>query len=127
METIIRSSGTVLSEDFMHLDLINAKLEVVNARLNRLTVVEAKLEIVVNALFHILLKEYRIMAVLDDLILEVQENNNAIQSAITLIQGLKTALDNAGTDPVKLAELVASLDAQSNALAAAVVANTPVA
>lgn len=67
------------------------------------------------------------MAVLNDLILEVQQNSDVIQSAVLLLQRLKTLLEAAGTDPVKLAELVTLLDAQSNALAAAVVANTPAA
>lgn len=65
------------------------------------------------------------MAALDTLITEVSENSTAIDSAITLLQGLKAALDAAGTDPVRLAELSAQLDAKTNALAAAVVANTP--
>lgn len=64
---------------------------------------------------------------LDDLTREVSETDTVITSAIALIQGLKAALDAAGTDAVKLAELSASLDRQQNALAAAIVAGTPAA
>jgi hypothetical protein len=112
----------------MHrLDLIDAKLELIVQRLTRIPAIAVKLDVVLNALFHILLKEYRIMAVIDDLMVEVTENNDAIQSAITLLQNLKALLEAAGTDPVKLAELVTTLDTQTKALAAAVVANTPAA
>lgn len=56
---------------------------------------------------------------------EVSENSDAIASAVTLLQGLKAALDAAGTDPVKLKALSDQLSAQTDSLAAAVVANTP--
>lgn len=64
-------------------------------------------------------------AQLDTLVTEVSETNTVIDSAITLLQGLKAALDAAGTDPAKLAELSASLDAKQQELAAAIAANTP--
>jgi len=56
---------------------------------------------------------------------EVAENNTVMQSAIALLQGLKQRLDEAGTDPAALAQLSADLDANTNALAEAVTANTP--
>lgn len=56
---------------------------------------------------------------------EVSENLTVTQSAITLLQGLKAMLDAAGTDPVKLKELSDSLSNSTDALAAAVSANTP--
>lgn len=64
-------------------------------------------------------------AQLDTLVTEVAETNTVIDSAITLLQGLKSALDAAGTDPAKLAELSASLDSKQQELAAAIQANTP--
>lgn len=67
------------------------------------------------------------MAILDQLQADVTANGDAIQSAITLLEGLKTKLDEAGTDPVALAALSTALEAQTAALAAAVVANTPAA
>ena len=60
----------------------------------------------------------------DHLIADVSANSDAIASAIILLQGLKAALDNAGTDPVRLAELSANLEKSTADLAAAVVANT---
>lgn len=56
---------------------------------------------------------------------EVAEDKTVKQSAITLLNGLKAALDEAGTDPVKLKALSDSLSSETDSLAAAVVANTP--
>jgi hypothetical protein len=56
---------------------------------------------------------------------KVEETNTVAASAITLLNGLSQQIKDAGTDPVKLAELTAALDASNDALAAAVVANTP--
>lgn len=66
-------------------------------------------------------------AELDALTAEVAQTNTVIDSAIALIQGLKGALDAAGTDPVKLQALSDSLDAKQKQLAQAVVDNTPAA
>lgn len=64
-------------------------------------------------------------AELDDLTTQVEATATAEQSAIVLLNGLAAALAAAGTDPVKLAALRASLKTNTDALAAAVVANTP--
>lgn len=56
---------------------------------------------------------------------EVAENASVIQSAITLLNGLSEQIRELSTDPVALGELADQLDAQSEALAAAVAANTP--
>ena len=56
---------------------------------------------------------------------DVADQTTVIQSAITLLQNIKALLDAAGTDPAKLAALSAAIEANSSALAAAVVANTP--
>lgn len=61
---------------------------------------------------------------LDDLTREVAETTTVVESAIVLIQGLRDQLAAAGTDPTKLAELAATLDAQQTALAAAIAAGT---
>lgn len=70
-------------------------------------------------------KETRIMAAIDDLTAQVAANSTVIGSALTLIQGLAAALAAAGTDPVKLAALQATLKQNDDDLAAAVAANTP--
>ncbi len=57
---------------------------------------------------------------------EVEQNTAVIASAVTLINGLSQQIKDAGVDPVKLAELTDTLDSNSNALAAAVTANTGV-
>ena len=62
---------------------------------------------------------------LEDLTTQVAETNTVIGSAVVLIQGLKAALDAAGTDPVALKALSDSLNTSETALAAAVFANTP--
>ena len=68
-------------------------------------------------------------AELDALKAAVARDTDVENSAITLLQGLKAALDAAiaANDPAALAALSASLGANSDALAAAVVANTPAA
>jgi hypothetical protein len=68
-----------------------------------------------------------IMKELDDLEAQVTANDAVDKSAIELLQGLKALLDAAGTDPVKLKALSDSLGASNQALADAVVANTPAA
>ena len=56
---------------------------------------------------------------------DVADQTTVIQSAITLLGNIKALLDAAGTDPAKLAALSLAIEANSTALAAAVVANTP--
>jgi len=58
---------------------------------------------------------------------QVAENTTVEASAVTLIQGLAAALAAAGTDPVALGALQTQLKTSSDALAAAVAANTPAA
>lgn len=62
---------------------------------------------------------------LDDLTAEVAQETTVENSAITLINGLAAQITAAGTDPAKLAALTASIKSSSDALAAAVTANTP--
>lgn len=93
----------------------------------RLQAIESRLELVLNWLSFISHKEANIMALLDKLTADVAANGSVIDSAVVLLNGLKAKLDACGTDPVKLAELSASLDTQTSALSAAVTANTPAA
>lgn len=66
-------------------------------------------------------------ASLDTITATVKRTEDAEDAAIVLLQGLKAALDAAGTDPVALKALSDELGAKTDALAAAVVANTPAA
>ena len=63
----------------------------------------------------------------DDLEVQVKANTDAEDSALVLINGFAARLAAAGTDPVKLKALSADLKTHADALAAAVVANTPAA
>jgi len=65
------------------------------------------------------------MAVIDDLSAQVDANVSVEGSAVQLIQNIAAALQAAGTDPAKLAALQNTLKTSADALAAAVVANTP--
>ncbi len=69
------------------------------------------------------------MAELDDLKTAVQKNTDVEESAIVLLNGLKSKLDAAiaAGDPAALKALSDSLGTESDKLAAAVVANTPAA
>lgn len=83
---------------------------------------------ILAALIHWLERKVLKMAgELDTLTAQVARNTDVIQSALTLIKGLKAALDAAGTDPAKLAALSSTLSQQDDALAAAVAENTPAA
>ena len=82
-------------------------------------------ETLVSLVKEILQQGKTVMAVLDDLTAQVKANTDAESSAITLIQNIAAALAAAGTDPVKLKALEDELKASGDALAAAVVANTP--
>lgn len=65
------------------------------------------------------------MSAIDDLTAQVTKNTDVIESAKTLLVGLKAQLDAAGTDPVKLKALSDTLAAEDQSLADAVAANTP--
>jgi hypothetical protein len=69
----------------------------------------------------------RIMADLSALTAEVTRNTEVDQSAIVLLTGLAAQIEAMKTDPAALQGLADSLRGSSDALAAAVVANTPVA
>lgn len=73
--------------------------------------------------------ELKLAKELDDLTAAVAQEVTIEQSAITLLNGLKTQLDAAilaasNGDPTKLNELSAQIGTSSSALAAAVQANT---
>jgi len=61
---------------------------------------------------------------IDALAAEVEKNTQVDQSAIVLIQGLADQIAAVATDPAKVTELAAKLKASTDALAAAVAANT---
>lgn len=67
------------------------------------------------------------MSALDELKAAVAAEDTEIASAITLLNGLKAALDAAiaSGDPAALKALSDDIGAQTAALAAAVTANTP--
>jgi hypothetical protein len=69
------------------------------------------------------------MATLADIQAAVAAENSVVQSAVTLLQGLKAQLDAAiaSNDPAALAQLSSDIQAQTAALSAAVAANTPAA
>ena len=67
------------------------------------------------------------MALLDDILTDVEDEATVISSVVTLLTNLSDALKAAGTDPVKLAAVKAQIDANKKAIADAVVANTPAA
>lgn len=86
-----------------------------------------RLETVISNQGLILQNQEKIMSALDDLTAQVTANRDISQSAVTLINGIADRITAAGTDSTKLAALAASLKADDDSLAAAVVANTPAA
>ena len=88
------------------------------------THVRDQLNRILNALTKL---EIKLATALEDLTEQVAETKTVIDSAIVLIQGIKAALDEAGNNPAALKALRDSLDTSEQALAAAIVANTPAA
>lgn len=66
------------------------------------------------------------MKELDTLIAQVASTTDLERSAITLIQGIAQQLEDAKTDPAKIQELADTLKNSADALAAAIIAETPV-
>jgi hypothetical protein len=92
------------------------------AALNAIATVQARQTATLAA---ILTQGKTIMASVADVQADVTAQTTVIGSAVTLLQGLSAQLAAAGTDPAALDAIKASLDANTAALAAAVVANTP--
>ena len=67
------------------------------------------------------------MALLDDILSDVQDEATVDASIITLLTNLSASLAAAGQDPVKLAAIKAQIDKNKQAIADAIVANTPAA
>lgn len=99
------------------------KIELPEEAINKLTGLVTKQ-------YHSIIKKLTPMAnELDDLKAAVAKDTEVDQAAITLLNGLKQKLDDAiaSGDPAQLSALSAQLGSNSDALAAAVLANTPAA
>ena len=83
-----------------------------------------KLNLILSLLSNISRKESTMTQELHDLTAEVAAATSIEASAVALIEGLADQLAAAGTDPVALSNLTASLKSSADALAAAVAANT---
>lgn len=88
---------------------------------------EAKIDKLTVAIAKLLTQGAKVMDALTALTAQVAANTSAEQSAITLLGGLKAALDAAiaSGNPAALTALSAQLGTSQAALAAAIVANTP--
>ena len=86
-----------------------------------------KLDTILNLLQSVVQKENQMAGELDALTAEVTANTDAEASAVILLGQLHDLLVAAGTDPAKLQALTDQLSTSKDALAAAVVANTPAA
>lgn len=71
------------------------------------------------ALFRILLKQERLMALIDDAVVEIGETEGKVDQLIVLVQSLKDQLIAAGTDPVKLADMIERMNAMQARMEAA--------
>jgi hypothetical protein len=70
-------------------------------------------------------QELKLMAAIDDIQADVTAEDTIAASVITLLQGLSAQIATAGVDPVKLAAVRSDIQTHTQALAAAVLANTP--
>jgi hypothetical protein len=105
----------------MHLDLH------VYFHLADLVEVKARLDQIMSNVVGLSTRIDTMSAALDALSAEVARNTAVDESAITLLNGLATQIADLKNDPVALQALSDSLKSSSDALAAAVIANTPTA
>lgn len=90
--------------------------------LKRLDKIEAALTTLAQAITTL---ESKMSNELDALTTEVERNTTVDQSAIALLTGLAAKIEAMKTDPAALQALADSMRGSSDALAAAVLANTP--
>ncbi len=101
------------------------KLKLIWFDLGRSKRIEAKLDLVLFSLANLIRKEDEVMADLTALTAQVQENTDVEASAIQLLNNLAALIQQNATDPVALQALADQLNGSADALAAAIVANTP--
>lgn len=101
--------------DYQFNEMVIASLEELHRKLDHISFV----------LRYISVKEANVSAELDALKAQVTETTTIEQSAITLLQGLAAQIEALKNDPAALAALANDLHSSSDALAAAVQANTP--
>lgn len=71
--------------------------------------------------------EKRIMAKIDDILTDVQDESTLDDSIITLLTNISQQLKDAGTDATKLQAVQDAIDANKAKISAAITANTPAA
>lgn len=86
---------------------------------------ERRLDRIETALTTLLKGQGKMTVELDRLTTEVAETRGVVDSAIALIGGMAQQIRDLSNDPAALTALADELDAQTNALAAAVAANSP--
>lgn len=89
--------------------------------------IERKLNEILGRVTAIQAQEKKIMKELDDLEVEAKANTDAEEAAVNLLGQLHDLLVAAQNDPVRLQAVISSLGTSKDALAAAIVANTPAA
>lgn len=98
--------------------------EKLHRKLDAILILQARLESKIAALT---LKQEQVMTDLSALTAEVERNTTVDESAIALLTGLAAQVESLKTDPVALQALADTMRGSSDALAAAVAANTPAA
>ena len=118
----VNQEGAVIDMNLhFHVDNVHVHLPQDTAQLDR---IESAITAVTSAITQL---GVDMSQELDALEAEVSRNTTVDQSAITLLQGLAAQIEQLKTDPVKLQALADSMRGSSDALAAAVAANTPAA
>jgi hypothetical protein len=85
---------------------------------------EKKLDEVLRLLHQIIGKEGQIMASLDDVITDIEQQDTVIDGVTALINQLREDIKAAAGDQAKIDKIFASVEGQKAKLAAALVANT---
>ena len=94
---------------------------------DKLDAIQILLDGVDSKIATLTLKQEQVMTDLTALTAEVERNTTVDESAIALLTGLAAQIEALKTDPVALQALADTMKGSSDALAAAVLANTPAA
>lgn len=89
--------------------------------------VDAQITEILKLLRQILKKEALVALDLSTITADIQSNSDAVDSAVELLTTLASEIAANANDPAAISALAAQLEAKTQALADAVVANTPAA
>lgn len=131
IQTTVTDSGTRIELDSRKLDGLQGQATSLGGQLDNalstLSGIVTKLDTVITSQDELVQEGEKMSAEIDDLTAEVARDRTVNESAVTLLNGLSAQILSLQNDPAALRALASNLRSNSDALAAAVVTNTPAA